>query len=41
MTLATQLKNADDIKNILKNIPIDFELEDGRKVNSLLVYLPC
>ena len=41
MTLDTQLKNADDIKNILKNIPIDFELEDGRKVNSLLVYLPC
>lgn len=41
MTLATQLKNADDIKNILKNIPIDFELEDGRKVNSLLMYLPC
>ncbi|MEQ1106278.1 HamA C-terminal domain-containing protein [Acinetobacter ursingii] len=41
MTLATQLKNADDIKKILKKIPIDFELEDGRKINSLLVYLPC
>jgi len=41
MTLDTQLKNADDIRNILKKIPQDFVLDDGRKVNSLLVYLPC
>ncbi len=41
MTLDTQLKNADDIRNILKKIPQEFVLDDGRKVNSLLVYLPC
>lgn len=41
MILDTQLKNADDIKKILKNIPKNFELVDGRSVNTLLVYLPC
>lgn len=41
MTLDTQLKNADEIKKILKNVTQNFVLEDGRSVNTLLVYLPC
>ncbi|MCX0340170.1 HamA C-terminal domain-containing protein [Acinetobacter radioresistens] len=41
MTLNTQLKNADEIKAILKSIPIQFDLEDGRPINTLIAYLPC
>ncbi|PSU67400.1 HamA C-terminal domain-containing protein, partial [Photobacterium phosphoreum] len=29
------------MKNILKELPISFTLEDGRAVNTLLIYLPC
>lgn len=39
--LKPQLSNADEIKSILKELPTTFYLEDGRQVNTLLVYLPC
>ncbi|MEF1282706.1 DUF1837 domain-containing protein [Vibrio sp. M250220] len=39
--LKPQLSNADEIKSILKELPTTFCLEDGRQVNTLLVYLPC
>lgn len=38
--LEPQLKNAEEIKSILKEVSVSFELSDGRKVNTLLVYLP-
>ncbi len=38
--LEPQLKNAKEIKDILKKVPISFELSDGRDINTLLVYLP-
>lgn len=38
--LESQLKNADEIKSILKEASVSFELADGRDVETLLVYLP-
>ncbi len=38
--LQPQLDNAKEIRNILKEVPISFNLSDGRKVKTLLVYLP-
>ncbi len=38
--LKTQLSNADEIKNILKEVKFSHTLRDGRKVKTLLVYLP-
>ncbi|PHZ83474.1 HamA C-terminal domain-containing protein [Paremcibacter congregatus] len=37
--LQPQLKNAEEIKAILKEVPFSFTLNDGRKVKTLLVYL--
>lgn len=37
--LEPQLKNPDEIKKVLKEVPISFKLEDGRDVKTLLVYL--
>lgn len=39
--LEPQLKNAEEIKKILKKSPSTFTLSDGRKVDTYLVYLPC
>ena len=38
--LKTQLENADQIKSVLREAKISFKLADGRKVTTLLVYLP-
>lgn len=38
--LEPQLKNPDEIKKVLKEVPISFKLDDGREVTTLLVYLP-
>lgn len=38
--LQPQLKNPQEIKNILKNVNVTHVLHDGRKVQTLLVYLP-
>jgi hypothetical protein len=38
--LKTQLENSEEIRNILKEVKTSFELEDGRNVDTLLVYLP-
>lgn len=38
--LESQLKNAEDIKKILKRSPSSFTLSDGREVDTYLVYLP-
>ena len=38
--LQPQLKNAKDIRNILKEVPISFELEGGLDIRTLLIYLP-
>lgn len=38
--LESQLKNAEEIKSILKQLPMSFKLVDGRDVDTLLVYLP-
>lgn len=40
-TLQTQLENAHQIKDVLKKVHTTFKLHDGRKVETLLVYLPC
>ncbi|MEZ8826154.1 DUF1837 domain-containing protein [Vibrio amylolyticus] len=39
--LQVQLKNAHEIKEILKQVNISFKLPDGRQVETLLVYLQC
>lgn len=39
--LRPQLKNASEIKAILKEVQISYQLSDGRDVNTLLVCLPC
>lgn len=39
--LEPQLKNAEEIRAVLKEIPITFQLADGRDVKTLLVYLPA
>jgi uncharacterized protein DUF1837 len=39
--LPTQLKNAEEIRGILKEVPITFKLPDDRMVKTLLVYLPA
>ncbi len=38
--LEPQIKNASEIKNILKEVSVTYKLADGRKVKTLLVYLP-
>ncbi len=38
--LESQLKNAERIRNVLKEVPVSFKLADGRRVRTLLVYLP-
>lgn len=38
--LAPQLKNATEIKNILKEVELSWQLPDGRDVETLMVYLP-
>lgn len=38
--LQPQLKNAEDIKSVLRKVPISFKLSDGREIKTLLVYLP-
>lgn len=38
--LEPQLKNAQEIKEIIKRLEIIHELEDGRNIETLLVYLP-
>ena len=38
--LQPQLKNSDEIRGILKEVQTSFKLNDGRKVNTLLIYLP-
>jgi len=38
--LQPQLKNAKEIKSVLKKINIEFKLAGGRKVETLMVYLP-
>lgn len=38
--LQPQLKNHQEIKNILKQVNVTHVLSDGRKVKTLLVYLP-
>jgi len=38
--LPTQLKNASDIREILKEVEVEFTLEDGSVFKTLLVYLP-
>ena len=38
--LEPQLKNADEIKAVLKKVPVSFKLDDGREVKTLMVYLP-
>ncbi|ENM6576121.1 DUF1837 domain-containing protein [Vibrio fluvialis] len=40
-SLQAQLQNAPQIKNVLKRLNVSFQLHDGRKVDTLLVYLPC
>lgn len=39
--LKTHLRNAKEIKNILREVETKFELDDGSSVQTLLVYLPC
>tara|TARA_Y100000031_G_scaffold103586_1_gene113857 strand:- start:87964 stop:88863 length:900 start_codon:yes stop_codon:yes gene_type:complete len=38
--LQPQLKNAEEIKGVLKEISMPFQLHDGRVVRTLIVYLP-
>ena len=38
--LQAQLKDPDKVKAILKEVPVNFQLEDGREVATLLIYLP-
>ncbi|OKL45448.1 HamA C-terminal domain-containing protein [Pseudovibrio exalbescens] len=38
--LHPQLKNAEDIKNVLKQVDVKLNLADGREVSTLLIYLP-
>ncbi len=38
--LQPQLKNAEEIRSILKKVPISYQLADGREITTLLVYLP-
>lgn len=38
--LEPQLKNAKQIRSVLKEVPTTFKLGDGRRVRTLLVYLP-
>lgn len=38
--LVPQLKNSEEIKNILRQVEVDFQLNDGRNVETLLIYLP-
>lgn len=38
--LQTQLKNASEIRSILREVPVSFNLADGRKVKTLLVFFP-
>lgn len=40
-SLKTQLHNAQQIKETLKQVHTSFKLHDGRSVETLLVYLPC
>jgi len=38
--LQSQLQNADEIKGVLKEVQVSYELSDGREVRTLLTYLP-
>ena len=39
--LKTQLKNNKEIRSVLREVDVGFELEGGISVDTLLVYLPC
>ncbi|KZM44109.1 hypothetical protein OA92_05235 [Marinomonas sp. SBI22] len=39
-SLQVQLQNPNKIKDVLKKAPISFKLNDGRRVETLLIYLP-
>lgn len=39
-TLLPQLPNPSEIKKVLKEVEVNFHLDDGREVSTLLVYLP-
>jgi len=38
--LQPQLKNAEEIRSVLKDVSISYQLADGREIRTLLVYLP-
>jgi hypothetical protein len=38
--LVPQLKNSEEIKNVLRQVEVSFQLNDGRNVETLLIYLP-
>ena len=38
--LQPQLKNAEEIRDILKEVPISYQMANGREIRTLLVYLP-
>ena len=39
--LKTQLKNSQEIRDVLREVAVSFELHGGESVETLLVYLPC
>ena len=39
--LKTQLKNSLEIRDVLREVPVSFNLHGGESVETLLVYLPC
>ncbi|MEW8486882.1 MAG: DUF1837 domain-containing protein [Candidatus Thiodiazotropha sp.] len=39
--LKPQLSNQEDIRQILQEIDMEFVLDDGRTIDTLLIYLPC
>ncbi|NVJ63039.1 MAG: DUF1837 domain-containing protein [Flavobacteriaceae bacterium] len=38
--LEPQLNNSEEIKRLLRQVEVNFELSDGRRVETLLIYLP-
>jgi len=39
--LKTQLRNSQEIRDVLREVAVNFELHGGESVETLLVYLPC
>jgi len=39
--LKTQIENSEEIRDVLREIDVNFELSGGESVETLLVYLPC